>query len=97
MCTLFFHASVRILMSLIPHFRGTKRGLSGTENPCVAGSIPALPNSVKIGVSVAKINIHHTLALPEDAWINNPCVAGSVPALLIEEPPPKETRKMPCF
>jgi hypothetical protein len=27
-----------------PHFRGKKRSFDGTENPCVAGSIPALPN-----------------------------------------------------
>ena len=33
----------RYLYGIESAFRGEKRGSSGTENPCVAGSIPALP------------------------------------------------------
>src|SRR4051812_27334645 len=29
-------------------FRGENRGFSGTENPCVAGSIPALPITAEL-------------------------------------------------
>jgi hypothetical protein len=36
-----------IFLNEKPHFRVGKRHFGGTENPCVAGSIPALPIATK--------------------------------------------------
>jgi len=33
-------------------YRGENRSFNGTENPCVAGSIPALPIEVSVMVDV---------------------------------------------